>query len=75
MEMTEAVITIVIVLFGIGFIRGLISAVWNNHKSANMDKDGVLHCKRCGCTSFAYGEGKYGETIVKCVKCGYSWKT
>ena len=65
-----------IILIVAGFIGfAVLNAFLNEKKRGTMDKDGNMHCKRCGCTTFTYDKGKYGESITKCVNCGQSWKT
>ena len=58
----------------IAFIVGVIKASWNDYKSGEMDNSGNLHCKQCGCSSFVSEQDTKGNTIVRCAKCGYSWK-
>lgn len=65
------IIFIILVVIGVNVLR----AVLNEKKRGTMDENGTVRCSRCGCTTFAYKEGKYGETITTCVNCGQTWKT
>lgn len=65
------IILLVVIFVAVNIVR----AIFNEKKRGTMDESGNVRCSRCGCTTFAYEKGKYGETVTKCVNCGRSWKT
>lgn len=69
------IVILVVIIIGVSFVIGVISAAWNEKKSADMDEFGNLHCKMCGCSQFVYDTNAKGVVTTRCVKCGYSWKT
>jgi hypothetical protein len=61
------------VLFILVFAIAVIFPDTTNAKNRPvLDKNGTMHCTKCGCTSFLHRfEGK--ETVYECDYCGTVW--
>lgn len=67
-------ILIVLVIVIIYVAKIFISLEANEKRKPDMDQNGNIRCKMCGCSSFISTVDHKGDSVMKCANCGYSWK-
>ena len=63
------IIAIVAIIVVVGLIRGFLSF----KNEPDLDDNGNMRCKGCGCSSFTYWKNNDGSVTYECDMCGKHW--